>query len=59
MIKKITRLIVLISFSVVLTGCWESSDVTLHEPGKYFGASDSLETDAEALKKRLEGQRDR
>ncbi|MBX2869168.1 MAG: hypothetical protein KTR18_10860 [Acidiferrobacterales bacterium] len=59
MIKKIARLIVLISFSAVLTGCWESSDVTFHEPGKYFGASDSLKTDAEALQTRLEGQRDR
>ena len=26
----------------VLSGCWESTDVTLHEPGKYKGTEDPL-----------------
>lgn len=25
-----------------LSGCWESSDVTMHEAGKYKGAKDPL-----------------
>ena len=41
------------------TGCWESTDVTYHEPGKYFGAADELKTDAAALQKRFASQLDR
>lgn len=42
-----------------LSGCWENSDVTLHEPGKYKGMKDPLLTQQtaardEALKKRFE-----
>lgn len=42
-----------------LSGCWEDSDVTIHEPGKYKGMKDPLLTQQaaardEALKKRFE-----
>ena len=42
-----------------LTGCWESSDVTVHEAGKYMGAKDPLlsqqaSSRAEALNKRFQ-----
>ena len=45
--------------SLALTGCWESSDVTLHEAGKYMGSKDPLSAQAagsrdEALRKRFE-----
>lgn len=42
-----------------LTGCWESSDVTLHEAGKYKGEQDPLlnqqvSSRTESLKKRFQ-----
>jgi len=41
-----------------LSGCWESSDVTMHEAGKYMGAKDPLATSgasrAEGLEKRFQ-----
>lgn len=45
--------------TLALTGCWESSDITVHEPGKYKGATDPLlaqqgASRADALKKRFE-----
>lgn len=30
------------AIAVMLTGCWEDTDVTLHEPGEYKGARDPL-----------------
>jgi len=59
MIKKIARASTLLVFTLLLSGCWESSDVKFHEPGKYFGASDSLKTDTNALQERFAGQMDR
>ncbi|MDX1512778.1 MAG: hypothetical protein R3174_03450 [Gammaproteobacteria bacterium] len=45
--------------SAGLSGCWEDSEVTVHEPGKYKGMKDPLLTQQasardEALKKRFE-----
>jgi len=57
--KKIIRVSTLLVFSLLLSGCWESSDVKFHEPGKYFGASDSHKTDTGALQERFAGQMDR
>lgn len=42
-----------------LSGCWESTDVTLHEPGKYRGTEDPLlepgaTSRVETLRKRFE-----
>ena len=51
--------------SLGLSGCWESSDVTVHEAGQYKGAKDPLLAQqgaarGEALKKRFQlGQMDR
>ena len=44
---------------LALAGCWESADVTLHQPGKYQGAVDGLKTDAALLQERFAGQQDR
>jgi outer membrane biogenesis lipoprotein LolB len=59
MIKNTITSVFLLFASLLLTGCWESSDVKFHEPGKYLGAADSLKTDPAALQKRLENQQDR
>ena len=59
MIKNITTMIILLVAALGLTGCWENSEVIMHEPGQYMGASDDLQTDTGALEKRLDGQRDR
>ncbi|MDH3691863.1 MAG: hypothetical protein OEU36_20675 [Gammaproteobacteria bacterium] len=42
-----------------LSGCWESTDVTVHEPGQYKGVSDPLlqqsaASRAETLQQRFE-----
>lgn len=48
-----------------LSGCYESADVTMYEPGKYKGADDPLLAKLEdpefraELDQRFEGQRDR
>jgi hypothetical protein len=39
--KKITLAVAVLA-TVGLSACWESSDVTLHEAGKYMGAKDPL-----------------
>lgn len=49
---------------VVLTGCYESSSVTVHKPGVYKGANDPLlsantEERVSALNARFSGQVDR
>lgn len=48
----------LVVASAALAGCYESSDVTVHEPGQYKGTVDPLLADAsareEALMKRFE-----
>ena len=48
-----------VAASLSMTGCWESADVTMHEPGKYKGKSDPLlaqqgASRSEALKKRFQ-----
>ena len=52
-------LIVGIVMTLGLAGCWESSDVTLHEAGKYKGGKDPLlsqqaSSRVEALQKRFQ-----
>ncbi|MDT8408477.1 MAG: hypothetical protein RQ741_02640 [Wenzhouxiangellaceae bacterium] len=48
-----------------LGGCYESTDVTLYEPGEYKGKSDPLLTKLKSselqtsLERRFDGQRDR
>ena len=32
--------VALLSFN--LSGCWESTDITVHQPGEYMGAPDQL-----------------
>jgi hypothetical protein len=32
----------LLAFILTLSGCYQSADVTMHEPGEYKGASDPL-----------------
>ena len=39
--------------AVVLSGCWESTDVTVHEQGKYKGMNDPL-LDAKSTAEREE-----
>ncbi len=40
--------------SVGLSGCWESTDITMHEPGEYKGATDPLlQADAGARSEQL------
>jgi len=48
-----------IAATLGLAGCWESSDVTLHEAGKYKGGQDPLldqqvSSRTESLKKRFQ-----
>ncbi len=57
--NRLTRVLLITAFGLVLSGCWESTNVTFHQPGEYMGASDSLKTDAAALQERLSGQQDR
>ena len=44
---------------VALSGCWESTDVTFHQPGNYYGAPDGGSTDTAALNDRFANQLDR
>ena len=59
MIKNTIVSAFLLCACLSLAGCWESDDVTFHEPGKYLGASDDLATDAAALQERFSKQKDR
>lgn len=60
-LNRVLLLAGLIGSFAGLGGCLESADVTLHEPGKYQGASDPLlgSSDAVALQQRFVNQRDR
>jgi hypothetical protein len=56
---KPTLLPALVLLAGLLTGCYESSDVTVYEPGEYKGKSDPLLNQdstqrAETLAKRFE-----
>ena len=42
MLKNNFVRVVAVVATLGLSGCWESSDVTVHEAGKYMGAKDEL-----------------
>ena len=42
-----------------ISGCGQSENVTIHEPGVYQGASDDLKTDEAQLSQRNKNQMDR
>ena len=48
----------IVATALLVAGCYESTEVTLHEPGAYRGEKDPLLADAasrqEALRKRFE-----
>jgi len=56
--KTIMHWLSIVGVTLLLAACYESADVTLHEPGEYKGESDSLmkadaETRAETLEERF------
>lgn len=64
--RTIPRMLTLALLALVLVGCYESADVTRHEPGVYKGANDPLTNKLanggelrEQLDQRFDGQRDR
>lgn len=64
--SRIPHILLLAAGALLLTACYESSDVTRHEPGIYKGEADplakKLENDGELreqLNQRFDGQRDR
>lgn len=59
MINRYSKIILVAGFGLMLSGCWESANVTFHQPGEYMGANDSLKTDSSALQERFSGQQDR
>ena len=44
---------------IFISGCEQAENVTIHEPGVYQGATDSLTTDLAALQERMKKQMDR
>jgi len=42
MYSRILTISVIALLSFNLSGCWESTDITVHEPGEYMGAADQL-----------------
>lgn len=53
--KPIIYLFSIVGVTLLLSACYESSDVTVHEPGEYKGEADSLmQTDAESRAETLE-----
>lgn len=40
--KTAIRLLAVLSAAALLAGCYESADVTIHEPGEYKGPTDPL-----------------
>jgi len=57
--KKLLSLFGLILVTASLTGCWESHEVTFHQPGVYYGPPDTLSSDSVALETRFQRQMDR
>ena len=64
--RTISRVALTILVPMALVGCYESDDVTRHEPGVYKGEQDPLKTELannddlrEQLDQRFDGQRDR
>ena len=55
MLKRLTILIATATSAMLLSGCWESSEVTMHEPGAYMGKADPLlDQDAAARSGKLQ-----
>ena len=50
---------ILVAGLSVMSGCEQSENVTIHEPGIYQGASDDLVTDQSLLQERIKNQMDR
>jgi len=42
MVKRTITMALALVAVLGLAGCWESTDVTVHEPGKYMGTKDPL-----------------
>ena len=42
MMKRTIAVAAVMAAAFAVSGCWESSDVTLHEAGKYKGVRDPL-----------------
>ena len=58
MMKRTMAVAAVMSVAFAVSGCWESSDVTIHEAGKYKGLRDPLLAQdvserAETLEKRF------
>jgi len=60
-LKQVSSLVGVFIMISALSGCLESTDVTIFEPGVYQGAVDPLigSTDAAALQSRFQKQMDR
>jgi hypothetical protein len=60
-IKTLVSLATILVITGSMSGCLESSDITIFEPGVYQGASDPLigSTDSTTLEARFNNQRDR
>ena len=60
-IKTLVSLAAILVIAGSMSGCLESSDITIFEPGVYQGASDPLigSSDSAALEARFNNQRDR
>jgi len=64
--SRIPHVVLLIAGALLLSACYESVDVTRHEPGVYKGQADPLVKKLEnggdlreQLNRRFDGQRDR
>ena len=57
--KQYISLVMAVAGLLFLSGCEQSENVTIHEPGVYQGASDNLETDQAQLQERIKNQMDR
>ena len=57
--KYLFSLVMVVTGLLFLSGCEQSENVTIHEPGVYQGASDNLETDQAQLSERIKSQMDR
>ena len=60
-LKALLSLTAILVFTGSLSGCLESSEITIFEPGVYKGADDPLigSSDSAALEARFNSQRDR
>ena len=60
-IKNLASLAAILVITSSMSGCLESSDITIFEPGVYQGAKDPLigSSDSAALEARFDKQKDR